>query len=352
MKYLLNISTEASDLDIAGEDWSAVVALLEEERFDGVEVYPTPGYDLTKIPASIVTGLHLRFFVIIEPIWHGDRRRLLEIFGNEDTVRHFYGGTDRQALIDAYREQLRVAAEFGCEYVVFHAAQCELEYIFDWQFPWTWQHSIDLCAELINEVMRDTDYQGKLLFENLWWPGSFRLDGPEEIERLLGAVRYPNSGVVLDTGHILNKNQAIQGEADAIAYLLDAVKSLGTAASTIQAVHLTRSLSADYVIMSRQLQNAYAGAETFWDRFEIARRHVEQIDTHDAFESPAIAALFEFIAPEHVVFEFAFKSLAEWRRMVRTQCNALFHGLPHKNGIDPTGRRVPPRSARCVGRPR
>lgn len=326
MNRLLNISTRRKDLDIAGEDWSAVSELLSVEAFDGVELYPVQGYDFAKIPVSIVTGIHLRFFVIVEPIWKGDREKLLDIFSNEETIRHFYGGTDKNAIIDTYRDQLRLAREFGCEYVVFHPTHCELEYLFDWRFPWTWQSTVDMSADLMNEVMRESSYEGQLLFENLWWPGNFRLDSAEEIERLLGRVRYPNTGVALDTGHMLNKNQAIRTEEEGIAYLLDSLRSLGDAVSTIKAVHLSCSLSAEYVKTSKSLEDPYAGAESFRDRFAVARRHAEQVDTHDAFESPDIAKLFEVIDPCHVIFEFAFSDINEWRRKIRAQRNALAEG--------------------------
>jgi hypothetical protein len=35
--------------------------------------------------------------------------------------------------------------------------------------------------------------------ENLWWPGSFRLDSPREFD-------YPHCGITLATGHLLDKN--------------------------------------------------------------------------------------------------------------------------------------------------
>ena len=334
MKFLLNISTHGSDRELIGDDWSVVQTFLRDEGFDGFELYPVQGYPFEKIPSGIIHGIHLRFFIIIEPIWNGNRARLLDIFGDEATILHFYGGSGREALIETYRWQLELAERLGCDYVVFHPTHCELEYIYDWKFPWTWQSTVDLSADIMNEVMRETPFRGRLLFENLWWPGNFRLDHPEEIERLLGRMDYPNCGIVLDTGHLLNKNQCIRTESEGIAYLLQTVENLGTLKSTILAVHLTRSLSAEYVNAAKSLQDPYKGSQNFWERLAIARQHVQQIDTHDAFESREIARLFESIEPEHVVFEFSFCNLSQWRTKVRAQKCALgevFHNRSCKD---------------------
>jgi hypothetical protein len=327
MKYLLNISTHGSDLDIIGDDWSAVHSLLADEGFDGLELYPVPEYPEEKVPKDLITGIHLRFFVILDQIWKGDRRGLLKIFGNEEAVRHFYGGDDRSEIIDTYRRQLAMAERFSCEYVVFHPVHAELEYIYTWEFPWTWQYTVDLAADVINEVMAGSDFSGKLLFENLWWPGNFRLDSPAEIERLLGRVNYGNCGIVFDTGHCMNKNQSITTELEGIDYIVKTINDLGSLASEIQAVHLTKSMSAAYVKQSRKIPDPYEGADGFWDRLAVAWEHVRNIDTHDPFERAEIAGLFDYIDPDHVVFEFSFANEAEWRRKVETQ-NRAITGLP------------------------
>jgi len=325
VKRLLNISTHENDMQVIDHDWSYARRFLEENQFDGYELYPVPGYSFEKIPPELILGLHMSFFVIYEPLWHEKRDRLLEIFGDEATIKHFYGGLERDDLIATYQEQLRMADRFGCEYVVFHVSQCELEYIFDWQIPWSWQETVDLFAEMANAFTEGTPYKGKLLFENLWWPGSLRLDSPAEIERLMQKVTYPNAGIVLDTGHILNKNQSIHSEAEGIAYLLETVKNLGSLRSLIYGVHLTRSLSADYVNGTRHVQDPYRDAKTFWDRFIIAHKHVCQIDQHDPFEDPGIVQLFDLIDPNFLVFEFGYPTLAVWQDKINRQKQALGH---------------------------
>jgi len=323
MNWVLNISTHGSDLENINHDWENARRILGEYEFDGFELYPVSGYDNQQIPSDLILGLHLRSFNILSPIWNGDRQRLLEIFGDEQTIEHFYGGLGPDAVVDVLRDQLDLAVSFGCEYAVFHAGQCELEHVFQWNCPWSWQDTIDLSAEVINAALDGSTFCGELLVENLWWPGSMRLDNPREVDRLLSQVNYSNCGLVLDTGHILNKNQGIRSERQGIQYILATVENLGSLASHIRAVHLTRSLSAEYVLQTKQIKNPYAEANDFWERFVIAIEHVSNIDQHDPFDEPEIARLFNFIEPAYVVFEFTSGSMSEWRDKINCQLKAV-----------------------------
>lgn len=338
MRYLLNISTHPQDLVIAGEAWSGAVSLLEETGFDGFELYPVGEYDFRTVPPQLIGGIHLRFFVMLRQIWQNDRSALLRIFGDEETVRHYYGGADRETVISCYRRQLDLAVHFNVPYVVFHPVHYELEYVFNWQPPWDWREMVDLSAEVINEVVRQTSYRGWILFENLWWPGNFRLDGVDEIERLFSQVTYPRCGLVLDTGHILNKNQRLRNEREAIAYLLSEVERLGGYRRLVKAVHLCKSLSAESVAAGQACSEPYAGAETFWERFSIAAGHVRDIDRHDAFTDTMLQELFRLVQPDTTVFEFSFASRQEWLGKIRLQQRALgglFRASENRKGVVP-----------------
>lgn len=332
MNWLLNISTHGSDLEIAGPEWSEAASLLRRTGMDGFELYPAGAYDCTAIPKQIVGGVHLRFFVMLRQIWQNDREGLLRIFGSEETVRHYYGGVNRQAVISCYRSQLELAARFDVPYVVFHPVHYELEYVFNWQPPWGWRETVDLSAEIINEVVRDTPYDGWILFENLWWPGNFRLDSTDEIDRLLSKVRWPKCGIVLDTGHLLNKNHELSSEREGIAWMLREVEKLGDYRKLIKAVHLSKSLSGETAKAGFANADPFAGAESFWDRFLIALEQVRRIDRHEPFGDPSIAVLFDLIEPDNVVFELAFSSLDEWIGRVEQQKRALRRVFPECRG--------------------
>jgi len=323
MQFTLNISTHQGDLDIIEHDWANAQQILRDEGFDGFELYPVGDCAGQNIPAGMMRGMHLRFYPILTPFWHGDRRRLLEIFGDEKTIAMFYGGLTREVLVADYRAQLALAHQLGCAYVVFHLAQSEFDYIYDWQFPWTWRETTDLCAELLQEVFAETPFSGELLLENLWWPGSFCARQAEEIAYALERIPYPRTAIMLDTGHVLNTNQRLASEADGISFLLDTVRSLGEMRRAIHGVHLTRSLSAEYVTRTRALPPPAPVAGTFWDRFGQAIDHVRQIDEHDAFTDPAIARLFEQIDPAYVTYEFTYASREEWLEKIRRQRRAM-----------------------------
>ena len=323
MQFSLNISTHPGDLAIIDHDWKRAKQLLVEERFDGYELYPVGTHPWERIPAGLMHGLHLRFYPILMPFWHGDQRRLLEIFGDEQTITTFYGGLTTEALIADYRAQLALAHQLGCAYVVFHLAQSEFNHIYNWQFPWHWRETIDLCADLLQAIFADTPYTGELLLENLWWPGSFRALDAAEMAYALDRIAYPRAGIMLDTGHILNTNQRITTEAEGITFLLDTVRSWGELRQAVHGVHLTCSLSADYVLRTRASSPPAPTSGTFWDRFHQAIEHVRRIDQHDAFTDPAIAELFDLIDPAYVTYEFTYASREEWLEKVRRQRHAM-----------------------------
>ncbi len=67
-------------------DWRRAADFLERWGFDGFERYPVGDYPCEQIPAWLVTGINLRFFVILAPLWRRDHQRLWGIFGDWQTV--------------------------------------------------------------------------------------------------------------------------------------------------------------------------------------------------------------------------------------------------------------------------
>jgi len=147
----------------------------------------------------------------------------------------------------------------------------------DWQFPWHWQDTLDICSEILNESLALSKYNGLLLFENLWWPGSFRLDSYEEYEYLRQRVNHDRCGIVLDTGHLLSSGGGFEDESAAIDYLLKRVKDMGAMAKEIHTVHLTCSLSGNYIRKSKKDIHPETDA-IFWQQLASARKHVGRID--------------------------------------------------------------------------
>lgn len=319
-------------MDIVSQDWSVGRRLMDQFGFDGFEIYPTPGYPLETIPPDLARGLHLRFFVMLWDLWRGDLEGLRATFGDLETARLFYGGLERQAVVDCYAGQLAWGRQVGAEYAVFHAAQADLRGLMDWRFPWTWQETIDMSAEIVNQACAGRAPGMPILFENLWWPGGLRLLERAEVERLAERLTIDDWGLALDTGHLLNTNPDLADEAQGVDYIVKVVRDLGPLARRIRAVHLTRSLSGHYVRQCQSGQVAPPPAEgDFWDRMAAAQIHVGRIDQHEAFETAEIGRLFELIEPDWVVFEFTYHSLDHWRGKIARQCAAtagLFDGRP------------------------
>lgn len=78
--------------------------------------------------------------------------------------------------------------------------------------------------------------------ENQWWLG-FTFTEPELTARLLDGIRFPNKGIILDTGHLINSNTALRTQADGAAFLMDMLGRHGTLARMVRGVHLRYSLS-------------------------------------------------------------------------------------------------------------
>ena len=78
---------------------------------------PVGDYPFDRIHEGLIHGLHLRFFIFLQAIWRNDRQGLLDMFGSLDDVQRFYGGTNRQCIIDAYARQFELAHRLGCEMI-------------------------------------------------------------------------------------------------------------------------------------------------------------------------------------------------------------------------------------------
>ncbi len=321
VQRLLNFSTHAGDPELFDDDWDQIGRFVAKHQFDGFELYPVGGYDFGRIPPALVTGLHLRFFVLLRELWQENDQELLAVFDNWDNVEHFYGGRDRQCVIAAYAAQLDLAQRLGCDYVVFHPAHCALDHIYDWRFPYHWRDTLSLCAEVLNAALACSCFDGWLLFENLWWPGSFRLEDGREYAFLRERVKHPRCGITLDTGHLLNAGGGFSKEHEAIDYLCERVAAMGEQAADIRNIHLTLSLSGDYIRQSKM--NGVPPGGDFWQRLAAARSHVAQIDPHDPFTDPAIGRLLDYCRPQHIVFEFTFKGLKAWEAKIVKQKQAM-----------------------------
>ncbi|WP_028112443.1 TIM barrel protein [Ferrimonas kyonanensis] len=317
MKQLLNVTVNPAPGHLL-QDWSHARQWLQAAGLDGYEIAPHGQFEASQVPMDLVGGLHLTFFPILTPFWQQNTTALLAMFDDWQTVEHFYGSRDPEHLVAIYVHQLNLAADLGAPYVVFHPVTCDMDNLFSQQFPWHWRDTLKVCAELINAALAQSHFSGRLLFENLWWPGSFRLDSREEYDTLRQWVNYDNCGLCFDAGHMMATHTGLRSEQEGVAFLQQRLKSLDLT-DEIHTLHLNCSLNGAYIEAAKTQTDPYQGCPDFWYRLERALKHVTQIDGHHPFTETDLRPLLAAIEPEHLVHELAQDSLEQWQRACEQQ---------------------------------
>ena len=154
-----------------------------------------------------------------------------------------------------------------------------------------------------------------VLFENLWWPG-LRLTNKKIVNTFFDLLKRDNVGIMLDTGHLMNTNPALNNEEEAADYLCKTIESLGKAKELIYGVHLSSSISGEYVgSFERSVPESLNP--------EKIMKHISQIDRHQAWTSSKIKDLFNIVQPRYVVHELYYDDLQELAKLVKKQQSAM-----------------------------
>jgi len=320
--FLLNFSTHKADLALFEKDWQRLEEFVHSQGFDGIELYPVEGLCDEDIPKGLVKGVHLRFFVLIKEIWEEDLAGLEKIFGDLENAWNFYGGQGKATLLETYVEQMNLASTLGCSYVVFHPAHVCIDRVFDWKMDLHWKDTLKISCQIMDQAVMKSQFEGYVLFENLWWPGSFTLGGHGQFGFILSNMAYKRCGIVLDTGHMLLDGGGFENEEEAISYLEERLRSPFFPIKDVVALHLTCTLSGSYAKKTKKSGQRPRGRD-FWERFQDARRHVMQLDRHDPFTLPATDGLIRLTRPRYVVFEFSYKDIESWKEKIKRQKKAL-----------------------------
>jgi len=288
----------------------------------GLEIIQHSAWDPAIIPPSMITGLHMRFWPIWLDFWNDNRRELIRQFGDETAYSHYYGGTSRDALIEYYRSELKLACDMGAEYVVFHVSHVQLEHCYNYRFTYSDEEVVEVFIKMLNEILEGMNTCVGLLFENLWWPGLTLLDR-QIAARLMDEIRYPNKGFILDIGHMMNTNIGLKTEAEAVDYIIAVLQGLEEISAYIQGIHLNSSLSGEYVKKQMLHKSTYNPDEYFFTRYLKAFSHISNIDKHIPFTHPSVKRIIDFIRPQYLVYEFTVPSLDELYRYVEMQNKVL-----------------------------
>ncbi len=299
MKRIMNITTYPENL-AQYHSREELRAYYRGFGLDGLEVVEAGEDTAGILGTEDVIGVHLRFFSCWYCLWTGDTQSLLEEFGSWEEVERQFGGTDREALLRAFRKNLEFARKYHPQYAVFHVSDVFLSEIMTRKFRYSDEEIIDAAAEIVNQVYAE-DEGFELLFENLWWPG-LTMTRPEITERLLKQIRYPRKGIMLDVGHLMHTNTALRTLDEAADYVREVVGRYQDR-SIIRGLHFHQTLSGAYVEDWKKHPLELSGS---YDEKSMALKdYFANLDSHRPFTGRTAEELISWLAPEYLVYELS-----------------------------------------------
>ena len=312
MKTQINLTTSACDLD----RFTSQKDLLDLLGTDGIEL--TCFEDDTRgiVPKERVTGLHMSCLPYWVELWRGNLPACIGEYDDIETVRTVFGGDTPEAILRHYRRDLRNAGRYGVEYMVFHVCDGSAEETFTGKSRHTDAEVIDASAELLNELFRDVTDGPWLLLENLWYAG-LRFTDPEMTARLLERIKYPKTGLMLDTGHLLHTCSALKTQTEGVHYIDRMLDLHGSLSKRIRGVHLNQSLTGAIIEQTQAHPPKLAG--TYAERSEQLFRYVFSIDRHEPFTCAGVKELIERISPDYLTYELISNNLKEHRALLAAQ---------------------------------
>ena len=322
MKITFNLTTCEGDADFLADP---IERARQFNGYDGIELQVIDDPPEGLIDPAFVIGLHMACVPCWYALWTGDEKGLLDEFGSFAEAEAYYGGAlTRETLLDKFRRDLYWADRFDAEYLVFHIAESRVIESFTEDYQRTDEEICEASADILNELFAGRKVGPLLLLENLWQPG-MNLRRPEITRTMLDAVNYPNKGIMLDTGHLMNANTSVNTQEQGLSWIhrvLDAHESAGfDLCGTVRGIHLNASTSgalAEQVKMNPPvLQGPYR------DRTSKMFFHVFERDQHKPFTAPGVKELVERLAPDYVTTELISLDLNDRRAKNTTQLNAL-----------------------------
>lgn len=303
-------------------DMAALSQSVRSLGCDGVEAIWGGDETWKLLPSGLARGYHLVFFPDWLDFWHGDEKALLQKFGNREAYVSFYGGDDRETLLQQYRDDLARAEALHVNYAVYHVSDVSVEE----GYTYRWLHSdedvIDAAAALINEAVGKREPPFPILVENQWWPG-FTFSNPKLTERLLSALHFENKGILLDTGHLMNTNAALRTQREGADYIKKMLDEHGSLSKYVKAVHLHQSLSGEYVLANTGFLPEHLAAD-YLTRFGDSYSHILKIDQHMPWTDPSVREVVARIDPEFLTHELSSRTRKAREDAVFVQRAAIY----------------------------
>jgi len=296
--------------------WAEIRKRLAALRLDGLEGIWAGVEEIPEdFPVDLLTGYHLTFFPDWVDLYLGNKKELERKFGSEEVIRSIYGGTDPECLLDVYRKDLDRARRMRAEYIVFHVSDVSLEEVHTYRWLHDDRTVLDASVMIINDLLKDIPPEFDFLVENQWWPG-FTFTDPAKTDYLLSKISYPRTGIMLDTGHLMNTNPKIRTQKEGVRYILDMLHAHGSLTESIKGMHFHQSISGRYVRANTGKMPADS-PEDYWDAFMMSYRHIQRIDRHRPWTDPTCRELIEAVRPEYLTHELAASGIRQFAAAAR-----------------------------------
>jgi len=316
---LVNFSNSEDRLKWFDSQWHCFEQCLGDHGLDGMELIVNSYDDLHHIPKDLIKGLHLRYWPTWLEFWEGDLDKVRHMLsGDDEIIKAHYGGLDRNALINHYKKEYKVAKELEVKYMVFHVSHVTIEDAFKLEFDYTDEQVLKATAELVNASF-DEDSDVDLLFENLWWPGLTLLK-PELVKSFMDSINYKNKGIMLDLSHLIATNPNIHSVEQATEYILQCIEKLGPLKEYIKGIHINKSIPGGYLLEDHS--HKYLSVQKEEDELQkylMIMDHIKSIDMHLPYDHESLMDIIDVVQPKYKVIEILADDRNQWESYIVDQ---------------------------------
>lgn len=331
-KELMNFSIYEYDIQKFDNKWENVKNLLKRQNLDGLELLtnfePVPA----EIPGDLVSAVHLPSFMGWYRVWV-DEKFTIPPDITDESVKYFYGGYDREEILNNFCDSLSYAAKLKPAYGVYHAAYTEVDYVFSKKQFYSDHDVLRANAELLNGVA--SAFPGgeppfEIYIENLWYPGLKFLNS-DTILDFMNMLDFSRWKLLLDTGHLMNAKGSCYNEEDAIDIVIECLNKLDDQViEKIDGIHLHLSTSGEYQNNLKEPEN-YSEIK-FDDKFPIIMNHIQNLDQHRPFSSEKCRDIVDLISPHYLTHELPAATAEEIERRICQQIGSLRDCSPTEVG--------------------
>lgn len=287
-------------------------AYVKKLGLDGIEhlVYGRETPEPTFKESSV--GAHLAYWPYWMGFWTNNRERMKREFKSARAKNDYYfGALNKDEWLSVIQQNLIAAENVKPEYMVWHVSEADVKETYTFDFQYSDREVLEATARVFNAVSIAIPSHVTVLFENLWWPG-LRLTDKENVRFFFDSIQRKNTGIMLDTGHLMNTNPELRSEEEAADFICRTVDNLGELAGLIKGVHLSCSLSGEY-------QKTFVRECPRHTTFGSLYKHIVSIDQHKPFRTKAARRILDYIQPDYVTHELIYNTLDELEEMLEIQ---------------------------------